>query len=213
MKYNFKRIQFILIILLFNNLSFSQVVINEMCINPKVGDGSMIGAYSSTSGFGEWIELYNTSCNTVDISGYIIGTYNGFDGKGMSFTVPPGKTIGPNGFAIIRGANKTAPASGILDIKTDIAITANYCVESINPNVTNERVWFENGGGWMALYDKSGTPKDMVQWGNMIDPSDLDGNPCNPTSSNLPSGMVLSSFNSYPSGKSITTGASKNGFT
>ncbi len=213
MKYNFKRIQFILIILLFNNLSISQVVINEMCINPKVGDGSMIGAYSSTGGFGEWIELYNTSCNTVDISGYIIGTYNGFDGKGMSFTVPPGKTIGPNGFAIIRGANKTAPASGILDIKTDIAITANYCVESINPNVTNERVWFENGGGWMALYDKSGTPKDMVQWGNMIDPSDLDGNPCNPTSSNLPSGMVLSSFKSYPSGKSITTGASKNGFT
>ena len=204
-----KNIQFIFILALlicFNHAK-SQVVINEIGISPTSGDGSMVGLSTSAGGQGqgEWVELYNTGCTTIDLSGYIIGTYNSYDGNGMALLIPNGKTIGPKGFAVIRGTLKAAPGAGITDISIQSTDVNNYCVAYPNPGSGETRFWFQNSGQWMGLYDKTGKVLDMVSWGTpntdpMSNASDLTGNPCLPANSTLPSGTTLTSFSSYGSG-------------
>ena len=201
-------IVFILCSILFN-FSHSQVVINEIDVSPASNDGSFIGYSSSAggSGQGEWIELYNPTCNTIDLSGYIVSTFNSTDGDGMSYIIPNGKTIAPKGFAVLRGINKSAPPAGVTDIKVD-DITANkYCIDNPNPSTNEPRMWFSNAGSWIGLYDKTGNVVDMVKWGTPLVPSDLSGNPCIPSSSTIPGSTTLSSFNSYGSGGVLTSSA------
>ncbi len=204
--------QFILFIIL-SFLTFStlkaQIVINEIDVSPTSNDGSIIGYSSSAggSGQGEWIELYNPTCNPIDISGYIISTFNSTDGDGMSFIVPSGKIVPAKGFAVIRGGNKSAPAAGVIDIKADDVTASKYCIDNPNPSTGEPRMWFSNAGSWIGLYSKTGAVVDMIKWGTPLVASDLSGNPCIPSSSTLPGSTTLASFTSYGLGGSITSSA------
>ena len=196
----------VLLILLFfiSNIGLSQLVINEICVSPGSGDGSFIGSYNNISqggtGRGEWVELFNNSCVAIDISGYILGTYNSSDGSGAAFIVPAGKIIPAKCFAIIHGDSKIAPTNGAIDIVAAYATTSSFCIDVY----VNDRMWFSNAGGWMALYAKDGTPVDMIKWGSP-NPIDLSGNPCVPASSALSSSFTLKSYASYGKGGSIST--------
>lgn len=75
----------------------------------------------------DWIELYNNSASSIDISGYKI-----YDIGGQSGTKP--KKVFPNGSVI--------PANGFLVIVTDDSDTSGFGLSS-----SGETVWLENGSG------------------------------------------------------------------
>ncbi len=188
------------------NFINSQVVLNELCVSPTLNDGSFIlPTKNGNPGCGEWIELYNKSCNPVDISGYILGTNVDGAGQGASFMIPAGKIIPPMGFAIIRGKNSSPPAGTAIDIVADDTPASNYCIED---PFSGYNMWFPDAGSWVGLYDKNGNVLDMIKWyGN--DPTygakpssfSLMGSPCIPPGSNVSS---LSSYSSYGSGSTFT---------
>jgi len=87
------------------NIAKSQVVINEYsCANLK----------SYTDNFGkyeDWIELYNTTSSTVDLTDYYISDRTS---KPMKWKIPvsAGTTIPANGFMIIFASNRDTAISG-----------------------------------------------------------------------------------------------------
>lgn len=171
------------------NYSGPSILINEINLVPSANDGSIYGE-TGTSGVkeGEWIELYNPDwCNAVDISGYILGSYNSTAGaisasNGMGFMLPAGTVVPPLGFVVVRGRNTSVPTSSAIDIIVD-DLGGNLCIDG---GLTTSRIWFQNAGGWFGFYDASGVPQDIVQWGS-TSASDLDGVPCIPPSSPIPS--------------------------
>jgi gliding motility-associated-like protein len=183
------------------NYSGPTILINEINIFPSNGDGSIFGDGPSGpgSGAGEWIELYNPDwCNSVDISGYILGSFNStfsinppLQSDGMGFVLPDGLIVPPNGFVVVRGINTNAPPAGVIDVVVD-NVDNRVCIEG---GITDSRIWFQNAGGWFGFYDANGVPQDMIRW-NSPTASDLDGRPCIPTTNSLPGGVTqLPSFN------------------
>jgi gliding motility-associated-like protein len=194
-------------LLLFNLVVYSQVVINEVNISPNTNDGSFYGPGPNGPGGGEWVELFNKStCNSVDVSGYILGNYVDGDGDGAAILIPSSTIMPPNSFLIIRGQNSLKPIVSAIDL----VVNSNYvCIESPS---TPSRMWFRNSGGWIGLYSKNGNPVDFVKWGSTSS-YDLDGSPCNPPGNSLAVGFNLSSYNNFSSGVSISTSAATLGKT
>jgi hypothetical protein len=90
------------------------ILINEVCISPGASDGSMYSGVNYVTpnyGEGEWIEIFNPDkCNSVDVSGYLFGTYNtNSNSFGMGFLIPDNTIIPPNGFLVLRGRSAPAP--------------------------------------------------------------------------------------------------------
>ena len=154
------------------------VVINEVKHYPS-------GAQGIIANGREYIELYNPTCDPIDISCYIISTRsapnsnpNSTLATGGSIILPQGTVIQPKAhFVIGTSASSSNPAS--VDFKTD-QNAALYC------NTGN--FVLANGDGWVGLYDKSGVPVDAIYWtvsagqGNKISSDDdLDDAPCTPS--------------------------------
>ncbi|MFN5416201.1 MAG: gliding motility-associated C-terminal domain-containing protein, partial [Flavobacteriia bacterium] len=199
------------------NYSGPTILINEINIFPTNGDGSIYGdgPGGPGSGAGEWIELYNPDwCNSIDISGYILGSFNStfslnppLQSDGMGFVLPAGTIVPPNGFVVVRGVNTAAPPVGVIDIIVD-NVDNRLCIEG---GLIDSRMWFQNAGGWFGFYDANGVPQDMIMW-NAPTPSDLDGRPCIPTNNNLPGGVTqLATYNE--AGINNTLGAPTQGQT
>ena len=174
------------------NYSGPSILINEIALFPTSNDGSIYGETSLIGKEGEWIELFNPDwCNSIDISGYILGSYNSTGSpsvpasNGMAFVLPAGTIVPPLGFVIVRGRNAPVPPTGVIDVIVD-NIGGRLCIDG---GVTTSRLWFQNAGGWFAFYNSNGVPQDMVRWGNP--PSiDLNGNPCIPSTNSLPPGFT-----------------------
>ena len=79
--------------LLYVQTLFSQVVINEL----SASNATTI-ENTQFADFNDWIELYNTTAATVDLSGYYL-TDNKNDTT--KWAIPAGSTIAPNGFLLI----------------------------------------------------------------------------------------------------------------
>lgn len=75
----------------------------------------------------DWIEIYNTTLSSVDISGYKIYDSGGQSGSKAKKLFPSGSTI---------------PAKGFLVIVTDDADATGFGLSS-----SGEKVWFENTAG------------------------------------------------------------------
>jgi len=183
------------------NYSGPQILINEINIFPSYGDGCIFGNSPTPPGNGEWIELFNPNwCDSVDISGYILGSYNSvgtttavpYRSDGMAFILPQGTIVPPLGFVIVRGANATPPsAPGVIDVVVNNA-NNNLC---IGGGLTNSRMWFANAGGWFAFYNAAGVPQNAIKWGNPT-AGDLNQSPCIPPNNQLPTGTTsLATFN------------------
>ncbi len=139
------------------NLTFTQVVINEILVNPAGGssDPAFQSMYNSVATYGsEFIEIYNTSnCNSVDISCWTIG---GMDGgtNGGAFSFPSGTIIPPLGFITIGGPNTA-----------NITFNLNLAANSGRLWRSNATRWhLPNGDGWLALFDAAGAAVDAVYW-------------------------------------------------
>lgn len=105
-------------------------------------------------GTNEWVELYNNSDSTIDLSGFML------EDASSSDLLPDGTTIPANGFLVI--TNNTSTTT-FWSIPSDtIALGA-----SIGNGLGN-------GGDFLSLKDASGTTLDAVSWGTNItafDPS------------------------------------------
>jgi gliding motility-associated-like protein len=198
------------------NYSGPSIMINEINIYPANGDGSIFGPGPTAVSEGEWIELYNPDwCDSVDISGYILGSYNStgstlsvpYVSNGMAFVIPNGTIVPPLGFVVVRGQNAPAPPADVVDVVVNNS-SNNLCIEG---GIGNSRIWFQNAGGWFAFYDANGVPQDVISWGAPT-PADLNGLPCIPPTNSLPATVTqLDSYNG--SGIGINLGPSAIGMT
>jgi len=194
------------------------ILINEINISPSNQDGSLVTGSEFGSpnwGEGEWIELYNPDeCNEIDISGYMLGSYNslgqrgagGGGANGMGFILPQGSVVPPNGFVIVRGKRATPPPPEVIDIVA-IELANNICIEG-GPT---SRFWFANSGGWFAFYDRNGVVQDAIKWGAPV-AADLNGLPCISAANVFPSSVTsVASYNSSGIGHNL--GSSQVGWT
>jgi gliding motility-associated-like protein len=199
------------------NYNGPSILINEINIFPNSGDGSIFGASPTGPGMGEWIELFNPNwCDSVDISGYILGSYNSTSSanpatsNGMAFVLPPGTIVPPLGFVLVRGQNASPAPVGTIDVVVNNT-NNQACIQG---GINNSRIWFQNSGAWFAFYNSQGVPQDAIRWSNP-NPGDLNQSPCIPTNNSLPGGTTtLASFNQIAGlGLTATLGASSQGMT
>jgi hypothetical protein len=136
----------------------------------------------------EYIELYNPTCDPIDLSCYIIGTgYTPDANPGSSFAsggsiiLPQGATIAAKSHYVIGTSNSSSNPLAV-DFKTDLN-TSNYCT-------TGRGLLLLNNDSWVALYSPNGTAVDAIYWTVSANQStkistnddDLNDNPCTPSS-------------------------------
>jgi gliding motility-associated-like protein len=157
---NLKSILIIILTLTLNTF-FSQVVINEVMVNPAGGntDGCIQSLANTNSSCGsEYVELYNTDpCNSFDLSCYVLGS-TGFTAPNIgAVSLPSGTIIPPLGHLVIGGPNASSNAASVDIVVNNFAGTDNLCLAGTR--------WFlENQDGWVGLYAPDGTPIDAVYW-------------------------------------------------
>ena len=199
------------------NYNGPSILINEINIFPISGDGSIYGASPTGAGMGEWIELFNPNwCDSVDISGYILGSYNSTasvnpaTSNGMAFVLPPGTIVPPLGFVLVRGQNATPAPVGTMDVVVNNT-NNQACIQG---GINNSRIWFQNSGAWFAFYNSQGVPQDAIRW-SAPNNADLNQSPCIPPNNSLPAGTTtLATFNQISAmGLTATLGASSQGMT
>lgn len=137
--------------------SFSQVVINEVMVNPTTSatgaEFQSLKMCSQVTYGKEYIELYNPTACAIDISCYLIG-FNGNFSTGIegTFRFPANSIIPANGFLSIGGPN-----SGATINLTSFCTTANLETDA-------DRWYIPNGDGYMMLWDENGIAVDAVYW-------------------------------------------------
>jgi gliding motility-associated-like protein len=156
-------------------LSLGQcVVINEILIN---GPGGCDGGCSPNSE--EWVELYNTCNQAIDISCYVMT-----DGD-FTVTFPPGSSIGANGFFTI-GSNNSG-------VSLDVNLSSCNCTSGSGIGV------FTNGAEQIIVLDDNGAIVNAVQWGGGQVPMNI-------TSSLSGCPNINANFNSVTTFETLPTG-------
>jgi hypothetical protein len=120
--------------------------------NPQTQSGGSVKVVFSevyydtvgTDSVEEWIELYNNSSTTVDISGWTITDNNG---TGSTYTVPQGKSIAAGGYYTI-----AADSTGF------------YNLYGYNANLYGAIPSLNNNGDALILKDGTGVVKDAVAY-------------------------------------------------
>jgi gliding motility-associated-like protein len=188
-------------LLLTNTRSFAQVVINELGIAPdlSVCDGDAAKG-------GEFIELFNKGCASVDISCNVIlfvgvTSSPGFNPEGWSITIPAGTILPPCGYYVIGGSGKgyaggtdvwgAVPVGGsswinpLGPVNLDISTSFNTSMGGNQPgNLVDKQ-------GEVYLLNASGTVMSSVSYniGNFTSSTDY------PAFSNAPSGCTSLNIN------------------
>jgi hypothetical protein len=103
------------------NALLSNVLINEALLANEF----TIGDDSIPSKAEDWVELYNPTNTTIDLSGWFLSDSAGNSGR-MKWTIPPGTTIGSGQFLVIwasgnnRGGIEDRNGNGVLDPTEDL---------------------------------------------------------------------------------------------
>jgi gliding motility-associated-like protein len=156
---------FIFLFCLCFNASWGQVVINELGIAPACGS-------CNAAGGGEYIELFNKGCNSVDISCYTIiwtGLSGGGNPTGWTITIPPNTHLASCAYYLIGGSGK--PAAGwansaiggnswnnVGSVDLDISTTYNTSLQTCAPgNLVDTE-------GQIDLLDATGTSVSAVSY-------------------------------------------------
>lgn len=108
------KIQFLVLLLFAPFAVKAQVIINELSAANFAGGGT-IDNYSS---YQDWIELYNTSPNAVDLSGYYLSDN---ENNPTKWQIPNGVTINGNGFLVIYASGRDEYLNG--NLHTNFKIT------------------------------------------------------------------------------------------
>ncbi|WP_344817345.1 lamin tail domain-containing protein, partial [Flavobacterium cheonanense] len=172
----------------------AQVVINEVMVNPG-GPQGMLGTNDQTGWYygAEYIEIFNNSCQPIDISGWILANnVQPLIGNrsGGSFSFPNGTIIQPNSHLVLGTRNSSGDPNSI-DFKTEnfTPLTTPPATGANNPWNRYQNIAFPysfiNGSppsrpnywvlpnfeGWLALYNNNGVPQDAVYWTGTNDQS------------------------------------------
>jgi len=101
-------------------------------VNPVVADSIVMNEVYArgTASNPDWVEIYNKTNSTIDISGYKIYDANGNAGSKPKKVFPSGSVLGPNGFLVI--VVDDADPSGF-------GLSAN-----------GEKIWLENAGAQLV---------------------------------------------------------------
>jgi gliding motility-associated-like protein len=175
------------------------VVINEVRHYP-IGGASTQGIIPATGRIArEYIELYNPTCDPIDISCFMIASASKTSStpsanSDFAIILPQGVILQPKSHYVI-GSSTLNTDPTVVDFKTDLN-PSNYC--STTPN----NMVMGNTDGWVALYKPDGTPVDAIYWTVAANQStkittddDFNDNPCTPASVGTcnTSGVVLRS--------------------
>ncbi len=114
------RIYIILTFLLFSISIYGQVVINEFSAANRNDVQDNFNEYE------DWIELYNTSSSTVDISGYYLSDNPSVP---LKYQIPAGTTISANGFRLIWCSKRDVVVGN--NVHTNFKITQTQMSEDI----------------------------------------------------------------------------------
>ena len=114
-----------------------EVVINELVASPSVIETS------------EWVELYNTTSETLDIGGMWIDDIAG--GGGAPKQIPAGTLIAPGGYYVMDGFNSFLNNGGddVRLLSTDQATVHDSYTYGSSTNDTS-RCRVTDGGAWVA---------------------------------------------------------------
>jgi hypothetical protein len=129
------------------NLAGADVLINEMLANPATdwnGNGDVSGMDD------EFIELYNSGNQSVDISGYVLkdAVFRSTPGE---YTLPSGTSIGPGEFLVIF-VSKSGVFQGNDGDAISLSDPSGNLVDEMEYDSTTEDVSFiriPDGGEWM----------------------------------------------------------------
>ena len=141
MKIQFKKVIIITLLFIGNNLK-SQIVINEIMVNPSgAGDGANM---PNTS---EWIEFYNVSSSAVDVSCWF------FTDGDFAVTFPSGTVIPAGGYFTVASA-----------LGTGLTPNLNWATCGCTSGPVSEVGIFTNSAEQVILYNSSGVIVDAVIW-------------------------------------------------
>ena len=155
------------------------VVINEVRHYP-VGGAATQGITGTRR---EYIELYNPTCEPIDISCYILGSScqnpnTPSADSDFGIMLPTGVILQPKAHYVI-GTSALSSDPNTVDFKTDLN-PSRVCSNEPSPVMTNS-------DGWVALYKRDGTPVDAIYWtvaagqqNKITSDEDFNDNPCTP---------------------------------
>lgn len=163
---------------------------------PSDGGNSMHGPYNAVTpadSSAEWVELYNpSSCESVDISCWILGSDEGSDPLGNrnygAFVFPQGTSIPPHGFVVVGGTS--APTKNFDSNKSQ------YFCGSI-------RWYLSNSSGWVGLFKNDGSVVNAVYWSSL-------GQMALSSSSEFTNSMTTTSYKCVCSGTTLNSTPAKN---
>ncbi|MEW6237161.1 MAG: lamin tail domain-containing protein [Candidatus Omnitrophota bacterium] len=128
------------------SISYSAIVINEIMYNPKGDEAN-----------GEYIELYNSSANAVDASGWKLS-------GAIDYTLPPSTAIDAKGFLAVCRNEQFIRANYALD--SSVKTTGNFAPSKLS-----------NSGERIQLLDRNDNEIDAVSYSDKAPwPRDADGN-------------------------------------
>lgn len=154
-----KKILLSYIFLCFGLYMQGQTYINEIIVvPPNAADANWNSLIFGSQG-AEGIEIYNPTCQVLDISHWFLATNGDIAQNRGTFRFPAGTTI-PVGGRLTVGAPGTGSIAGAL---TSNFILQNYNLTS-NLGWSGSRWYLDNSRGYVALYDANGNPKDLVYW-------------------------------------------------
>lgn len=146
----------------------SQIVINELMYSPITRDNN-----------DQYIELYNSGGNAVDLTGWTLG-------GGIGFTIPTGTTLAPNSYIVIANnaasliprypnlnANNTlGNFSGNLSGRSErvtlampdsiLTTNENGIVSTVAINIVVDEVTYGSGGRWAEWADGGGSSLELI---------------------------------------------------
>jgi gliding motility-associated-like protein len=167
-----------LFLLLNRNSANGQILINELGIAPSC-------ASCNAAGGGEFIELFNSGCASVNIGCYVIvwtGTSNSGNPTGWTISIPSGTTIPSGGYYVIGGSG-TSPGASWSNcsvggsswnnpagtVSLDISTTYNSGLNSCRPGNLVDTY------GQVSLLNGSGTLVTSVSYNAGNNPSSYSG--------------------------------------
>jgi hypothetical protein len=179
-----------ILMLIVINSSFGQVVINEVMHKPQTSNSVIQGLRQK-----EYVEIYNTSCSSVDIGCWVIGSGHPLTGTTPywvgAYQFPAGTIINPGQHLVVGG---TLSDDGTPYDPSDI----DFDVNEGNSCSAGAGGWLmPNGDGSVALYDDLGVVVDALYWSiftspNVLTDDDYSVSPCTPSTSCSSVGSLMS---------------------
>lgn len=144
-----KKLSTLILLLTISSLSFGQLVLNEVLYDPPADDNDPSMGDANNDGVrqaqgDEFLEIINTACSTINISGYLIYDTEALDADEPRHIVPDGTILQPGQpYVIFGGGDPMGDFGG--------AIVQTASSGTINMNNSGDIVTITDGSGNVVL--------------------------------------------------------------